>query len=148
MNRTKILVMLGAAGALAVALGLYVVVARRGATRPSRPVPTDEQRAYLNHIAVTDARMSVAESFAGSSMTYLDARVANRGARLIRGLQIQMEFHDTLGQVVLREQAHPISPRTPALKPGETRGFRVSFEHMPADWNQTPPTITATNVEF
>ncbi len=148
MNRPKVFVMLGAAGALAVALGFYVVVARRGAVRPSRPVPTDEQRAYLTHIAVTDARMSVAESFAGSSMTYLEARVANRGAKLVRGLEIQMEFHDTLEQVVLRDQAHPISPRTTPLKPGESRDFRVSFEHMPADWNQIPPTISATHVEF
>jgi hypothetical protein len=148
MNRTKILAMVGAAGALAVALGVYVVVARRGAARPSRPVPTDEQRAYLTHIVVTDARMSAAENFAGSSMTYLKARVTNRGAKLVRGLEIQMEFHDTLEQVVLRDQAHPISPRTPPLKPGETRDFQVSFEHMPADWNRTPPTISATNVEF
>lgn len=109
---------------------------------------TDEQRAYLIALVVTDARMSAAESFAGNSITYLGARVANRGAKRVRALEIQMEFHDTLEQVVLRETARPISPRTPPLKPGETRDFQVSFEHMPADWNQAAPTITITNVEF
>ncbi len=55
---------------------------------------------------------------------------------------------DTLNQVVLRETAHTITSRTPPLKPGEKRAFRVSFDHMPADWNQAPPTITVKYLGF
>jgi hypothetical protein len=50
--------------------------------------------------------------------------------------------------VVLRETAHAITLRTPPLKPGETRSFRVSFDHMPADWNQAAPTITVKYLGF
>jgi hypothetical protein len=41
-----------------------------------------------------------------------------------------------------------VSARTPPLKPGETRAFRVTFEHIPADWNQAAPTITPVYLEF
>ncbi len=92
--------------------------------------------------------MSAAENLLGATATYLDGQVTNRGARPVRQLEIQLEFRDALNQVVLRETADPITRRTPPLKPGESRAFRATFDHMPADWNKTPPTITTTQVHF
>lgn len=92
--------------------------------------------------------MTAAESFAGNRLIYLNARVTNQGPKVVRRLGIEMNFHDILNQVVLRENAHPISSRTPPLQPGETRAFQVIFERLPPDWNQAPPAIAATDVSF
>jgi hypothetical protein len=78
----------------------------------------------------------------------LDARVTNKGTRAVRRLDLDLTFVDTLSQVVLREQAHPVTRRTLPLKPGESRAFRVTFEHMPVDWNQAAPTIAPVYLQF
>jgi hypothetical protein len=118
---------------------------------PSAGVPrmlSEEQKAYLPLLEFTDARMSAAENFLGDSVIYLDGRVTNKGTRFLRRLDVELRFVDILNQVVLRETAHPVTERTSPLKPGETRPFRITFEHMPADWNQAPPALTPTSVEF
>jgi hypothetical protein len=119
----------------------------------SRPAETPkvlsaEQKAYLQQIVVSDARMSAAENFLGHAVTYLDAQVTNKGPKVVRELELELVFVDMLNQVVLRETARPVTLRGPALQPGQTRAFQVSFEHLPVDWNQAPPTITAKLVQF
>lgn len=138
-----------AAGTLAVIVTVLVLLVRTG----SRPSPTAarlsaEQKAYLKQIVITDARMSAAENFLGHTVTYLDAQVSNKGSKEVRQLELELVFVDTLNQVVLRETAHPITPRSAPLKPGKTRSFQVSFEHMPFEWNQAPPTIAPKSVQF
>jgi mRNA-degrading endonuclease toxin of MazEF toxin-antitoxin module len=144
--RTYVLI---AAGTLAVIVAVLVVLARTG----SRPLPTEaalnaEQKAYLEQIVITDARMSAAENFLGNTVTYLDAEVTNKGSHEVRQLELEIVFVDTLSQVVLRYTARPITLRSNPLRPGQTRSFQVSFEHMPVDWNQALPTITPKSVQF
>jgi len=109
---------------------------------------TEEEKDYLSQLEFTDARMSAAQNFLGDSVTYLDARVVNKGTKTVRRLDVDLTFVDTLNQVVQRERAHPVSPRTPPLKPGESKAFRISFEHMPVDWNQAAPSMVPVFVEF
>jgi hypothetical protein len=144
--RTYILI---AAGTLAVIVAVLVLLARTG----SRPLPTEaqlseEQKAYLQQIVVTDARMSAAENFLGNTVTYLDAQVTNKGSKEVRQLELEIVLVDTLDQVVLRHTARPITLRSTPLGPGQTRSFQISFEHMPVDWNQALPTITPKSVQF
>ena len=109
---------------------------------------TEEQKAYFPQLEFSDARMSAAENFLGATVTYLDARVTNKGTKTVRRLDLDLTLVDTLNQVVLRERAHPVTQRTPPLKPGESKPFRVTFEHMPVDWNQAAPTIVPVYVQF
>jgi len=111
-------------------------------------IPTEEQRAYFSQLEFTDVHMSAAENFLGASVTYLDARVRNKGLRTVQRLDVDLTFVDTLNQVVLRERVRPVTRRTPPLKPGEGRAFRVTFEHMPADWNLAAPTMTPVYLQF
>jgi hypothetical protein len=111
-------------------------------------IPTEEQKAYFLQLEFTDVHMSAAENFLGATVTYLDARVTNKGTKTVRRLDVDLTFVDTLSQVVLREMAHPVTRRTPPLKPGESRAFRVTFEHMPADWNQAAPAMTPVYLQF
>ncbi len=149
---TPVIIVL-AAFVLASLLAIYVVWQRRG---PASSMDssgaavslTPEEKAYPSQIHFSDLRMSAADNFLGDTVTYLDARVSNEGDKPVRRLDVQLEFVDTLNQVVLRELARPINPRTPPLAPGQTRAFRVTFEHMPVDWNQAPPTLTPIVVRF
>jgi len=109
---------------------------------------TEEQKAYLPQLEFTDAHMSAAQNFLGDSVTYLDARVTNKGTKTVRRLDVDLTFVDTLNQVVLRERAHPVTPRTQPLKPGESKAFRISFERMPVDWNQAAPSMVPVYVEY
>jgi len=120
-----------------------------GATQYSADaMPTEEQKAYFRQLEFTDLHMSAAQNFLGDSVTYLDARVKNAGTKTVRRLELDLTFVDMLSQVILRERAHPVSERAPPLKPGESRAFRVTFEHIPADWNQAAPTMTPVYVQF
>ncbi len=138
---------------LAVLVAVFVLHQHRAVTRPAsaeaeRPALSAEQKDYLASLAFDDLRMSAAVNFLGATVTYLDGSVTNKGAKLVRRLDVELNFVDTLDQVVLRETAHPLAARTTPLQPGETRAFRVTFDHMPMDWNQAPPTAKAVYVEF
>lgn len=131
-------------------IGAVVALLRRPNAGPAAApsVVTEEQSAYLTEIIVSNARMSAAENFLGNTVIYLDAHLTNRGAKTVRRLELQLEFLDFYGQVVLRERAAPVTPRAPPLKPGEARAIQISFENVPASWSQAPPRITPTRVEF
>ncbi len=115
---------------------------------PARTALTPEQKAYFPNIEILEPRMSAAENFLGDTVTMLDARVHNKGDKVVRSLELEMTFVDTLQQVVLREVSSPITARSAPLKPGESRAFHLSFEHIPPDWNQAVPFIRATYIQF
>lgn len=148
-GRTRPVVLGFIVAILVIAAAVAALVLRSGSANPAPPpAMTGDAQAYLRQIEITGARMSAAKNFLGDTVTYLDARATNRGTKAVQRVDLQLEFFDMLNQVVLRDAAHPISPPTPPLRPGETRAFRVSFEHMPADWNQAPPVITVKYVGF
>jgi hypothetical protein len=118
-------------------------------TRPEVRAPmSPEAQAYLQQIVVSDAHMSAADTPLGTAVTYLDARVANKGSQTVRELDLRLDFVDLTGQMVLRRTAHPVTRRTAPLKPGELRNLHVTFDHMPAEWNQAPPAFTPVYVSF
>jgi hypothetical protein len=118
-------------------------------TRPVvRPPLSAEARSYLAQIAVSDARMSAAETPFGTTETYLDAQVVNRGSRAVRQLDLRLDFEDTMSQVVLRQVSRPVTEDTAPLRAGQVRNLHITFDHMPAEWNQAPPVFTPVYVEF
>jgi len=138
---------------LAALVAVWVLQQHRAASRPAsagagRPVLSAAQNAYLPALAIGDLRMTAAANFLGDTVTYLDGSVRNQGSKVVRRLDVELNFVDVLNQVVLRETAHPLADRAAPLQPGETRAFRVAFEHMPVDWNQVPPSARAVYVEF
>lgn len=126
------------------------------APAPSQPLPPMDAEAetYARSIRFDNFELSRWQNFLGQSVIYLDARVTNSGSRTLRALELTMEFQDPYGRVVLRETLRPIGggrsaladPRSTPLKPGESRGFRAAFEHLPADWNNAVPQIRVTGL--
>jgi hypothetical protein len=138
-----------AAAAIVVMVAVVIVATRLRPRSPQAEAAlTPEQKDYLPNIAVTDAKMSAAENFLGQTVIYMDAQVTNQGTRAVKQVELQMEFTDVLGQVILRDRAKALPPNTPPLKPGEVRAFQLFFDRMPAEWDQAPPRITVLSVQF
>jgi len=148
ISTLRIILMVGAVMLALLAIVVYFWHSRSANEISASPIPTEEQKAYFRQLEFTDLHMSVAQNFLGDNVTYLDAQVKNMGTKTVRRLDLDLTFVDTLSQVILRERAYPISSRTPPLKPGESRAFRVTFEHIPVDWNQAIPAITPVYVQF
>jgi hypothetical protein len=148
MNRS-IAVWIVSAALFIAALGTIITFLYRSADTSGKPSPpTAEEKAYIPKIQVADAKMSVARNYLGDSIYILDANVTNGGSRTVQNVELQLEYVDTLGQVVLRDYAHAVTSRELPLRPGKTRTFQVSYDHMPADWNQAPPKVIVTRVNF
>lgn len=150
---STLIIILIVAVVLAGLTAVLVMKQHRAASRSAsagagRPALNAEQKAYLDSLAFADFHMSAAANFLGDTVTYLDGSVTNNGSKAVRHLEVELNFVDTLNQVVLRETAHPLADRAKPLQPGETHAFRVTFEHMPVDWNQAPPSVKPVYVEF
>ncbi len=138
---------------LAGLVAIFVLQQHQAVSRPdsadsARAALGAEQKAYLDALVFVDMHMSAAANFLGDTVTYLDGSVSNHGSKPVRRLDVELNFVDPFNQVVLRETAHPLADRATPLQPGETRAFRVTFDHMPADWNQAPPNVKPVYVEF
>jgi hypothetical protein len=148
MNRSVAVYILISLGTLAALVGGWVLLRPQVEPSGTPAALSADEKAYLSKISVTDARMSAAQNFLGDTITFLDAKVTNQGSRTVRDVELKLEYVDMFGQVVLRNFTHAISARALPLPPGKTRDFQVSYDHMPADWNQAPPKITVTRVAF
>lgn len=138
-----------AAVALAVAAAVYVSLqSRQSQSAAQAGMMSPAEKGYLKEIEVTDANMSAATNFLGSSLYYLDGRIANHGPKDVRQLDLDLTFMDPFGQVVLRRTEHPITLKTAPLKAGQTQRLHIVFEHLPEEWNQGPPVITPSYVKF
>ena len=138
-----------AAAGLAVVVVLAIIASRHRTHSSHIETPlTAEQKDYLANIAVSEVKMSAAENFLGQTVIYMDGQVANNGSRSVKEIEVQLEFVDILGQIVLRDRAKPLSPPAPPLKPGENRAFQLFFDHMSTQWNQAPPRVTIRSVQF
>jgi hypothetical protein len=109
---------------------------------------TGAEEAYRSEVEVSNPRMSTASNFLGSNLYYLDAQLSNKGTKTVRRVDLSLAFTDPFGDVVFRQTKDPVTPQTPPLKPGETEPLHIIFEHLPAEWNQGPPSIVVSYVSF
>ncbi|MGH9327221.1 MAG: hypothetical protein ACRD2B_11145 [Terriglobia bacterium] len=135
--------------AIAIIVGIDVMLTHHRPSPNVTPAPmTAAEQDYLKQVEVTHPRMSVASNFLGETLYYFDGTLRNQGSWTIRKLGLRLTFLDPFGEVVLRKMEYPITPQTPPLKPGESRALHFTFEHLPAEWNQGPPMITASYASF
>jgi hypothetical protein len=139
---------------LAIGAGLMVLVV--GAIlifgRP-KPVAVAALDPYAESLVITDLKLSAAENFVGGRVNYLEGRVSNLGGKTVTSALVQCVFRNSLGEVVQRE-AVPLmllttragvvdveSPAAAPLTPNQTREFRLTFEHISADWDRGYPEL-------
>jgi Protein of unknown function (DUF2393) len=113
---------------------------------------------YAANLKLSDMKMSAAENFIGSTVTYLDGKVTNAGDKTVSHAVVHVTFKDSLGQVAQAEDVplHVLQTTGPyadavdlsilPLAPGQSRQFRLTFEHVTADWNHEYPELKVTDV--
>jgi hypothetical protein len=104
--------------------------------------------------------MSESSNLAGSKVTYLDGRIANKGDRTVTGISVQVLFRNPAQEVAqnethslaiirTREPYIDIEPLSAApLKAGDERDFRLIFDRVVPDWDGTYPQLRILHVQF
>jgi len=112
---------------------------------PKLPFTADAQ-SYAGNIHFNNLQLSESDNMLNEKFTYLDGVMSNDGSRPIEAMEIRVEFHDPFNQVILRETHRVIAAPAAPLGAGKQREFQITFEHLPAEWNQQYPTIRVTGL--
>jgi hypothetical protein len=144
------------AGAVIALIVLVVVLTNRSQPNTSGPAPEDP---YSSNLKLMDLHLSTAENFAGASVMYVEGQIANLGSKRITGATVEAVFRNSLGEVVDRQtqpltltQERPgyndaINLKQHPLGANAQHEFRLTFEHVSADWNQGLPELRFTHID-
>ena len=145
--------------AIAVGVGLVIVVVgaiaffSRGAPKGGPAVDP-----YVSHLKISNLKMSAAENFVGASVTYLDGTVTNTGDKTVTHATARVTFKNSMGQVVGDETvplhvlqtggpyADVVDLNASPLAQGQSKPFRLTFEHISSDWNHEYPELQVADV--
>jgi hypothetical protein len=142
-----------AVGAVLVLVAVtLIVVFTRNKPASNRPDP------YAANLQVSNLHMETAQNFAGGSVTYVEGSLANSGSKKVTSARVEVIFKNSLGEIV-QDEVLPVmalQPDTPIvdygpmdrapLGPGQKRDFRVTLEHITADWDGQIPQIKVVAV--
>jgi len=135
-----------------VVVGLIVLLS--GGKSTGRAV----QDAYAAKMKLSDLKMSQAENFVGASVTYLDGTVTNTGDKTVTHAIVHVEFKNSMDQIAQVDDLplqvlqtggpYPdaLDLSAAPLASGQSKPFRLTFEHITADWNQAYPALEVTDV--
>ena len=126
----------------------------------NRQTNTNQPDPYAANLQVGDITPSTADNFVGSTVTYLDFSLTNKGDKTLAGGQVQVTFKNSLGQAVQAETMplHILSKNAlggyedvtdisqSPLPPGQSKTIRLTFEHISADWDHGYPELRFTHV--
>src|ERR1700690_2111335 len=113
---------------------------------------------YAVNLKLSGIKMSVAENFVGASFTYVDGTVTNAGTQTVTSATAHIVFRDSIGQVAQAEDdpvkvlqtsgPYPdtVDLSTAPLAPGQSRQFRLTFEHISAEVNRAYPELQIMDV--
>ena len=132
--------------------GIVALLLRGSPQAPSGPPP------YVSNLKFSDLKMSQAQNFVGATVTYVDGTLTNAGNKTVTHASVRVTFKDLYNQVAQVEEV-PIKvlqtsgpyPDTvdlavSPLAPGQSKPFRLIFEHLSEQWNQAYPELQITDV--
>jgi hypothetical protein len=139
--------------AVVVVLAALVAIILRAKPRPVVGPPP-----YAANLKFSDLKLSQAQNFVGATVTYVDGNVSNTGDKTVAHVGVKVTFKDMYNQVAQVEEVSIKVLRTTGpypdtadlsvvpLAPGESKPFRLIFEHLSEQWNQAYPELQVTNV--
>jgi hypothetical protein len=150
-SRAGTVLLIGAVAAVLL-IGIVYLVAHYSpaptqiAAKPLAMGPAEH--AYAENIHFGEPKLARAANFLNQEVTFVFGSVSNDGPRAVKQIQVTLEFHDQFKQVVLRDTQLLFSPTAELLPPNGSRDFQLSYETMPAQWNQTYPTVRITGLDL
>jgi hypothetical protein len=147
-----------AALVVVVVVGVVILAGRK---RPeATPVTLQGADAYSASLPLKDFAMSEAANLSGGKLTYLDGHVRNTGDKTVTGATVQVVFLNDEGlapqidtvPLTLIRMKEPYIDTEPiaadAIKPGEDREFRLTFETVPDNWNTQMPEVRLIHTDL
>ena len=137
-----------------VVVGIIVLFSRGQSKGNAAPHP------YAANLKISDLKMSAAENFVGATVTYLDGTVTNTGDKTVTHATVHVVFKDSLGQIAQAEDVplHVLQTGGPYLDavdlsaspmaPGQSKPFRLTFEHVTEEWNHEFPELRVMDVSL
>ena len=150
-DSSRLIIVMTVIGFIAVMLAIAYLL--RQPPQAAKVVPP-----YAASLTLSDFKMSAAENFIGATVTYFDGKITNAGDRTVTRVVVEVVFKDELGQVALRDEVplrllretgpytEPVDLSVMPLEPGQTRPFRLTFDHISAQWNRQFPAMRVTDL--
>jgi hypothetical protein len=135
-----------------VIVGLFIFAMRDTRPKPAGPPP------YASNLKIADLKMSAAENFAGQTVSYIDGTITNNGDKTVTHVVVHVLFRDDMKQVVGDETiplhvlqtggpyADTVDLSAAPLPPHQSKPFRLTFERISSQWNQTYPDVEIVEV--
>ena len=114
---------------------------------PPAPVLTQEAKNYISNFKFSDVGLQASESYINSSLVEIQGNITNSGNRVVKLVQVNCVFFNVYDKEIHRER-QTIVGKTGALKPNETKPFRMAFENPPPGWNQAMPRLVIAQIQF
>lgn len=154
---------IAAAVVVIIIIGFLIAGHRTAESHPSLGNPGGAAMAapaaYAAHLTISDIQMSQASSGIASTQTYIDGDITNHGTKTLTGVIVQVGFRDFDNQLAQKQTMQmtlifthkpyvEIEPVAAApIEPGQTRQFRLIFDHVTDSWNQNYPEIRVIAVQ-
>lgn len=145
-------------GGLLVVIAITVLVL---ATRAGKSSGAGQGDPNLAKLQISDLHMATAQNFAGNSVTYIEGKISNATDRKVTGARVEVIFKNSIGEIAQDEKSLPVTvllPNVPyidygpidraPLAPGQSRDFRLTLEHVSADWDGQLPTVKVMAVNY
>lgn len=145
-------------GGLLVVIAITVLVL---ATRAGKSSGMGQGDPNLAKLQISDLHMATAQNFAGNSVTYIEGKISNTADRKVTGARVEVIFKNSIGEIAQDEKSLPVTvllPNVPyidygpidraPLAPGQSRDFRLTLEHVSADWDGQLPTVKVMAVNY
>ena len=148
-RRSPLVFIIGAAVLIVLIAAVYAAIqyAPAPVQRPEIPLAMGPAETdYVSHIEFLEPSVGRATNFLNQEVTFVFGTLKNNGPRPIGQIEVTLEFHDVFGQVVLRDKDRLFSEDAIPLESYHTRDFQITYETMPAQWNQAYPTMRITGL--
>ncbi|MDA1313948.1 MAG: FxLYD domain-containing protein [Acidobacteria bacterium] len=112
------------------------------------PTLTEEAKQYLPSLDLAGVEMEASEDFLEQTLVTIQGKIVNNGDRTLSLVEVNCVFREVNGIEISRERGTLVGSRTGPLHPGETQHFRLPFDAIPEDWNQTMPNLFISQIQF
>jgi len=113
---------------------------------------------YSANIKFSDLKMSRAQNFVGATVTYIEGTITNSGDKTVTHAVVRATFRDSYSQVAQIEEVpvrtlqqfgpylDAVDLASSPMAPGQSKSFRLTFEHVSEQWGQSYPELQVVDV--